>query len=735
MTKQLKYCMKKLVKIFFLLILLQSNPIFANQNINLTSGKTSQYNSCIPTRTLEYLSDGVKITYSFESANTCVCNNENEIQWKIDGFCQYMEPGFPDLPVKSESFYIPKDYDVELEVESSPHLDINTKISNAPYPGKEGGLISISKKSNYSGFFPAANVVKDEDQYFRGFRIISLNISPLLYNMEEQRLRCYSSISFTLKYRSPEKKSNAFTIGITTPAMNSHPIALLSTPIIEPSAGLDSTNDNDDILPASFYEKNMLIICPRTLLPAANRLASWKRALGYKVTVSSNIIWTQAKITNTITTEYKSNLNLRYVLFLGNSNLLPAHLRTFTYTYIDMAYEMFSEQFPYATDRPYVCLDGEDDLTPEFYYGRIPVGSLDEANNAIDKIIAYEGGQCSNSFNYDNFLICSHLQDNGKGEELTRCTRTAEEINDYLCNTIDKSTIRLYIRDNEDIEWWSTEYYKHARIDDSLLNANIWNTTPNDISSIINSGVSLVFYNGHGDIDRFKYFNYTTTELGKLNNIFYPIFFNTTCLTGAYHVDKTTGKSICSLSTELLKLKEAGASAAIASSTVTSVGCAEALKIGLFDAIWPSKKLAPIFNNNSVSVPYISQSLKYCRLGEILEYGKIRMSQWIKDNSIFNRHKIDTFNTFYVVGDPSMEFYKDPQKRMPAIIIDKSGLNIKVDASLVVNPDIHLVNERTGECETFFSTKSINVIVNKPEDYTIGITAKGYFPYVVSAWD
>ncbi|MBX3042621.1 MAG: T9SS type A sorting domain-containing protein [Candidatus Kapabacteria bacterium] len=45
--------------------------------------------------------------------------------------------------------------------------------------------------------------------------------------------------------------------------------------------------------------------------------------------------------------------------------------------------------FP-VSDWWYSCLDGEDDVRPEFVIGRLPVNSSEQANNYIDKVIEYE---------------------------------------------------------------------------------------------------------------------------------------------------------------------------------------------------------------------------------------------------------------------------------------------------------------------------------------------------------
>lgn len=712
------------------------SPSFADRYISLSTGSIKE--NCIAryNRELEYLPDGIHITYSFDGVNTYLQSNKDcNAHWRINGFASYMTPGYPDLPVIVDKFYIPLCFDVSLEIEKSPYFDINTTMTTTPFSEENYVSSSMDNNISYDGFFPRATVTQENEQIFREHRIINLQISPLLYCTKEQRLRCHSKVSFTLRYKKCLTINASFSDTPKISDIKNHPIALLSTPIINPTEQQNNIYD-DDILPASLLDKNMLILCPKSLVSAANKLAAWKRALGYRVTITSNLLWSTTKISDEIRNEYRNNLHLRYVLFLGNSSLLPSNSRTFIQRYLskeDGSFILRENEYPYASDRPYVCLDGPNDTIPEFYYGRIPVSSLEEANNVVDKIISYEKGINSSPSYYNNFLLFSHLQDNKKGEELTRCTRTAEEINNYLCDYLHKSTTRFYIRDNDTIRWWNPIYYKRDSIPDSLINADIWNNTSSSkINAAINNGLSVVFYSGHGDIDRYKYFNYTIDDLHQLSNHFYPVFFNTTCLTGAFHVDKNTGKPISSFSTELLKMKDAGASAVIASSTVTSVGSADALKLGLFHAIWPHNILTPTINNGTPSEHYYNK-LENCRLGEILEYSKECMSYWYADNDIFNQHKNDTAETFYVVGDPSMEFYKEPQKVMRSIAMERSGSTITVDASLVYNPDIHIVNEKTGERKSFFATNKINVQVENPDDYTIGITAKGYFPTVYFA--
>ncbi|HNT36879.1 MAG TPA: C25 family cysteine peptidase, partial [bacterium] len=46
----------------------------------------------------------------------------------------------------------------------------------------------------------------------------------------------------------------------------------------------------------------------------------------------------------------------------------------------------------YASDQWYVCVSGEDDME-DYYYGRIPVQEVGQAENAIEKIIGYSQGK------------------------------------------------------------------------------------------------------------------------------------------------------------------------------------------------------------------------------------------------------------------------------------------------------------------------------------------------------
>lgn len=344
---------------------------------------------------------------------------------------------------------------------------------------------------------------------------------PVLYDKQEQRLRCYSSITYTLKYHKSNTIETNEQITNTTNIRN-HPISKSSIPIINPTDINSSIADNMSTMAnlSDSDEKNMLIICHNSLLPAAKRLASFRRAVGFIVSIAHDDNWTQEDILTTIKRSYEADNNLTYLLFLGDVNMVPSNQEYFKMLTLIPWENWTNDLTEYATDYNYACLDGEDDLYADFYYGRIPVSTLEDAYNVIDKIIAYEKGTDSSPTYYNNFLICSHLQNSGENnEEFGRTTRTAEEIYEYLTNSVSKNVTRLYIKDDETISKWNSTFYKpNSYISSSLLTANIWNTTPDKITSAINQGQSAVFYSGHGNVNQWAYFNYNTSEFSHLTN-------------------------------------------------------------------------------------------------------------------------------------------------------------------------------------------------------------------------
>ena len=102
--------------------------------------------------------------------------------------------------------------------------------------------------------------------------------------------------------------------------------------------------------------EDYLIISTHQYQSAVERLAEWKRTLGFRVGILYQNEWSANEIRNYIQQYDSLHSNLSYVLLVGGcSDVKP--------------YNFVSNGITYASDHPYSCLD-EDDFS-DIYRGRL----------------------------------------------------------------------------------------------------------------------------------------------------------------------------------------------------------------------------------------------------------------------------------------------------------------------------------------------------------------------------
>lgn len=119
-----------------------------------------------------------------------------------------------------------------------------------------------------------------------------------------------------------------------------------------------------------------MIISTSKFKTSVEKLASWKRLLGFDVRIVLNDSWTSSSVKEEVKKQYNSNSNLYYLLIVGDNADVPGQSSSLMNTHV--------------TDFYYSCMDGDNDLTPDLLFGRLPVATASEANVVVDKIINYE---------------------------------------------------------------------------------------------------------------------------------------------------------------------------------------------------------------------------------------------------------------------------------------------------------------------------------------------------------
>lgn len=698
-------------------------------HIDLSTGELTNSIATVPIREITYMDNGIGIKYKIQSISLNQSyDSESITKWEIPGFTTRLQENEAKLPIRIDKFNIPEHYNVELTFNVESYSDFHSEIeftsdvnfSNEIYP-----LQTNIKDCSYNLLKQQPVYIK-EIETFRGYKIISVEVSPTIYYPDEQRLRVITSLSYDLTY----KESSAAILSTQTQepqSINSFAIGDLSMPIINPSHAIENkTNNGGEIDIAGPNGRDYLIITHKSFKDAADKLARWKRRLGYNVTVTTNLLWTNEKIQNTINLAYKATPKLTYILLLGDSSFLPPYMDVITKTS-----SSYTCDYNYAYDYKFGCMDGDDDWLSEFSIGRIPVSDIEEADAVIDKIINYEFFPPQDPTIFQNVVSCAYLEDtNNDNAEDRRFLRTAEELYSYISNNLYKTVKRLYKRQRATTNYYSKTYYKYEEIPSELIASNIWNANASNIASAINNGACMFFYNGHGTESGLTNVDFKLSSLRLLTNTFQPVFFCPACLTGAYHFLETTKTPIRSFAQDILKLKDAGASAIFASSCMSYVLFEDAFQLGIIDAICPPYTMQPpIFGNVSSSPQYNLRTLKYHRLGDIFTHALTRMVEWNNPYDTYGQkyHK----KVLQLFGDPTMPLYWKQPKPIDGILVYRPNNLIKTYIP-VDGCTITYFNEFTGEI--FFNSnvsKGYSYFdTNNPDVFTITVTSPDRVPYV-----
>lgn len=198
-----------------------------------------------------------------------------------------------------------------------------------------------------------------------------------------------------------------------------------------------------------------LILTPEKYFDTILRLANY-RSSDYNIVI---------KVTDGLSKEQiqfiiLSELNLLYVLIVGNINDVPSFLVNYT------------ETSTYFTDHPYSLLTREDNF-PDIALGRLIINNNDELNNIIDKIIDFE---TTNYFRNDRLMLVASAEDEPPP---IQGWQTATQYENLVVSKYS--------------DWTITKVYCQSIYDENegIDTAEIFN--------LINNNQKLISFKGHGN--------------------------------------------------------------------------------------------------------------------------------------------------------------------------------------------------------------------------------------------
>ena len=371
--------------------------------------------------------------------------------------------------------------------------------------------------------------------------------------------------------------------------------------------------------------------------------------------------------------DYKDNWGL------GTTNYVPAYL---TYT------EYMGET---VTDEWFVTVTG-DDAAADMYIGRLPAKSAAEAQVMVDKIIAYETGQNTKTWEKNTLLVADDQE-----EAFESVFKTMNEDAAALLPTAMVQPYKGYLQD-----------YLDAGFSPLDLNS--------DILDQINAGALIANFSGHGHLQGWA--DESIFDVGDINGLTnagkYPFIVSMNCLTGYFAYPEAWTASFAEM---LLRAEEKGTAAALMPTGMTTTEGQHVMNTALFETIFVEdvRKLGPA----------IARAKR-----ELLANGDAYFEQ--------------ISQTFLLFGDPAMQL-RVPLPRRPSGLVPalwtKSGVALRWDAALDCNNDpVAGYNVYRSTSPTGNFTKINQAAITEPEftDDTASASAaasSAIYYYTVTAVD
>ena len=670
----------------------------------------------LPSYKVEITSTGSKlhVVYLFDTitvARDPIFTNMSNVF--IGGFGNATTEGKAAVPILLDRFSIPSGCSYEIENVEANYAFWGKVLAPARPTLPETSdysfqTVSVTPIEPLNSFYPVSLVSDCGVQTFRGHNIANILVSPVAYNSGMKVVRFCSSLSFYIKFIADGSSSSKYS--------SEEADLFIKSITSQPDNGIVKMSSYDTKKNEA-AELSYIILTTDDLKPAAYRLSEWKRKMGYSVDIISQSVWEKEDVLRALSAWYDIALNPNYGILFGDANkIAPYKLSNDTIPPHTINYNV-------ASDFKYACMDGPDDIIPDIFLGRIPASSLEDANNAVNKILSYEenplGGLTETKVVYSTFFQdASTFNKNPDGYEDRDYTRTTELIYNAFPNKFDDRERIYYCLPNVYPQRWSKQYSNGAKIPLELQKPMFnWNGNATDIINAINNGCTMFFHRDHGEVTGWSYPKFKVSDLDLLQNETFPIMFSIDCLTGKYIESNNFAKKIlCGTN---------GVASIIAASEVTYSGQNDALACAMFGSLFPEKGF--MYNGKNINTSANLLKGRANSIGAMLNIGLINMdrqySSGINDVNVRQRERYHCF------GDPSLSVCWNSSKVLSTrTSITEFGGFITVDID-VNKAYISFYDTKTGKHKRVFGNY-VSFESENPSDVFIAVTYPGWLPVI-----
>jgi gingipain R len=448
-------------------------------------------------------SDQIVLNFDVDKYSLVTVEKDGVTYSKIDhnGRVSTSDKGYAALPRFTATVQLKDDKNVDLKYSATDYAEY--KLDYPLLPSR--GVISRSQDPSTIPYEIAPESVKDEwypvniaeniDPFImRDVRGTTVIVHPFQYNAEKQILRVYEKLTVTLTENNE---------------IPSNPLVRRTNIISPEMSGMYKTlfiNYNETkAMEVGEFGEILLVYTPNNGgLTALEPWIQWKEEMGYKVNLLEVANGRDLHANGDIQAAYDANPNILYVQLVGDwENLKSDFQNSVTAT-------------SGSQDPMLGCVVGTDQYI-DIMVGRFSADSSTDVTTQINKAINYEKNPQIGASWYDTALGMARREGLGGGDD----GEADDEHQEYIRN-------RLLSFNYSNVE---------RQYDDGPSGATPYVTveaTPASISAVINSGVSIINYINHGDVDLWSVgSSYYSSDVDALTNgSKLPFIISVACLVG-----------------------------------------------------------------------------------------------------------------------------------------------------------------------------------------------------------
>ncbi|MFN8712396.1 MAG: C25 family cysteine peptidase [Bacteroidota bacterium] len=412
---------------------------------------------------------------------------------QIEGGSPMLKTGAPELEKLTASVIIPDRGQTSIEIVSST-VEEMYNVDVAPSKGNFDRSINpasvpytYGELYNRSEFFPAAQAELRAPYIARDFRGQTVVFHPFRYNPATRTLLVYREMVVKVKTTGGQgiNEFNRTGFSVSPEFRNIYGRQFVNYPQVT----------------SSFYtpvgeQGEMLLIAPASYMGTLQPFIDWKMQRGIKVTaVDVATIGNNAAAIKAYIANFYNNNTLAFVLLAG-----------------DAAQVTPSQTAAGPSDNDYTYIVGSDHY-PDCFIGRFSAENTTQLATMVTRTISYERNPVIDP-RYAHCLGIASDQGPGDDNEL-----------DYEHQQLIGSRLLSFTYTNF-----------HEVYDGSQGGGDApGNPNPADVTTVVNAGVGIINYTGHGSASSFSTSGFSSTQVDQLTNTqVWPFIFSVACVNGDF---------------------------------------------------------------------------------------------------------------------------------------------------------------------------------------------------------